>query len=281
MNPCLLELPTKSLLEKIGAGNHKPGSGSATALNGILTCKLLLTVIQLTLEPKRKKTYEKYYLEFTRIQHDINNRIGPRLESLFQEDSEQFDNAIRKRKQRDLETNQSKKNQLDQEALKELARSTELPIEIANLSIVLTEYSIYVFDNGFKSARGDSGVAISSALSSISGCISIISLNLQSFPKNKWTEEIKRQKSEIRSKYEKLTNESSIRLDLLDEEAELKNNFLSEIIRIRKSLLGKSKISYLEIENLARNIQNTLWKYRTLVWKNKEPESLIVAQLRC
>lgn len=112
MNIDLLELPTKDLLEKIGAGNHKPGSGSAAALNGILSCKLILTVIELSLDPKRAKFYGKHSNEFNLIKSKIKESIGPRLEVLFKEDAVQFDKAIQKRIERDKEQNQLKKNQL-------------------------------------------------------------------------------------------------------------------------------------------------------------------------
>lgn len=93
----LLELPTKELLDKIGAGSHKPGSGSAAALNGILSCKLLLTVIELTLDPKRAKQYSNFLDESKSIKSEISTKVGPRLEELFKEDSIQFDRAIQKK----------------------------------------------------------------------------------------------------------------------------------------------------------------------------------------
>ena len=194
MDVKLLDLPTKELLNKIGAGNHKPGSGSAAALNAIISCKLILTVTELTL---KKDNYSEHHAKSRSIQSDIRDSIGPELEHLFQEDSEQFDRTIIKRRERNSVSNQKIRNQLEKEALKELVDSTELPIRIANLSLKLAEYSLFIFDNCFKSARGDSGVALNSALSSITGCLSIVSLNLSSFPKNAWTEKIKKERNNI------------------------------------------------------------------------------------
>ena len=210
----LLDLPTNELLNKIGAGNHKPGSGSAAALNAIIACKLILTVTELTLD---KKQYSKHHKECKNIQSDIRQHIGPELEHLFQEDSEQFDRTISKRQERNSAPNQKLKNEMDKQALKELVKSTELPITIAKSSLKLAEYSIFIFDNCFKSARGDSGVALSSSLSSITGCISIISLNLSSFPSNVWTDKIKRERNEIRDKFANLTNENFKRMDVLED----------------------------------------------------------------
>lgn len=275
MNIELLELPTKELLEKIGAGNHKPGSGSAAALNGILSCKLLLTVIELTLEPKRKKRYSHCTKEFNIIKQKIENRIGKRLEELFEEDSKQFDKAIQKRIERDNEQNQVIKNKLNEEALLELKMSTVLPVEIAELCIELASYAIIVFEKGFKAARGDSGVALSSSLSGLTGCLSIISLNLQSFPKSHWTDKINIQKKELRKKFELLNLENIKLIDILDEEAELHNEFLSEINDLKKLCFGKTKLKNTEIEGLARKIQNTLWKYQKIIWPNNTPSSLL------
>jgi Zn-dependent peptidase ImmA (M78 family)/formiminotetrahydrofolate cyclodeaminase len=271
----LLDIPTKDLLEKIGAGNHKPGSGSAAALNGILSCKLLLTVIELTIDPKRSKLYSHCKEEFKSIQENITDQIGGRLEILFQEDSVQFDKAINKRKERDKENNQSDKNNLHEESLIELKKSTELPIEIAELSIQLANYAKTVFLKGFKSARGDSGVAFSSALSSITGCLSIISLNLQSFPKSLWTDKIKIKRQKLRKEFDGLNQYNFELMGILDEEADKKNDFLAEFQEIRKMYYGKNTLTFSDIENLARRIQNSLWKYHDLIWPNQPPNNAL------
>lgn len=275
MNIDLLELPTKELLDKIGAGNHKPGSGSAAALNGILSCKLILTVIELTLDPKRAKAYGKYSKVFNEIKSKTKETIGPRLEELFKEDAIQFDIAIQKRIERDNEQNQQKKNQLQEAALFELKKSTELPIEIAELCIELAKSATTIFDYGFKAARGDSGVALSSALSGLTGCLSIISLNLQSFPKNLWTDKVKIKRNNLRKEYGKLTAENVKLMDILDEEADTKNEFLAEFVEIRKMFYGKSNLKESDIETLARRIQNALWKFQDLIWSNNVPPNLL------
>ena len=271
----LLQLPTRHLLDKIGAGNHKPGSGSAAALNGILSCKLLMTVIDLTLDPKRTRSYAHCKKEFEEIKNNVTSYISPRLEKLFEEDSIQFDKAIQKRIERDIEKNQKIKNDLQEESLRELKVSTEIPIEIANLCIQLAKYSVIVFDKGFKSARGDSAVALGSSLSGLTGCISIISLNLQSFPTSIWTSSIQIQKKELKREFDNLSKENDRLMNTLDEESGKKSEFLAEFIEIRKSLHGKSKISNTDIEDLARRIQNALWEYRELIWGSKSPNNLL------
>lgn len=271
----LLQLPTRQLLEKIGAGSHKPGSGSAAALNGILCCKLLITVINLTLDPKRVKTYAHCKKEFEEINNKITEDISPRLEALFEEDSVQFDKAISKRKERDKETNQRKKNELQEASLREPKISIEIPIEIANLCIKLARYSVIVFDKGFKSARGDSGVALGSSLSGLTGCISIISLNLQSFPKSVWTQLVQTQKKELKKEFEILNKDNIKLMEVLDNESDRKCEFLAEFVEIRKIFFGKLKITHSDIENLARRVQNALWEYRDLIWGVKPPNNLL------
>jgi len=275
MKRTLYELPTKALFEKIGAGNHKPGSGSAAALKGILSCKLILTVIQLTLEPKRKAKYDHTYSKCKDIQFQITGRIEPELEKLFQEDSEQFDRAIKKRKERDNAQIQSEKNRLDRESLKELRVSTELPIEIANLSLELAKFALYLIDNCFKSARGDSSVAFSSALASISGCISIINLNLQSFPKNNWTQKIKKRRKKLKEEFIRLTEENNQRIDSLEEEADRKNELNAEVLQLKKRHYGQDNISDSELEKLARDVQLLLWNYKDIVWRGNPPSNII------
>ena len=275
MNTDLLQLPTRHLLDKIGAGNHKPGSGSAAALNGILSCKLLLTVIELTLDSKRAKNYSNCKEEFEELRDKITNDISPRLEILFQEDSVQFDKAIQKRNERNKEQNQKLKNNLHEDSLIELKISTEIPLEIASLCVYLAKYSVVAFDRGFKAARGDSGVSLGSSLSGISGCIAIVSLNLQSFPKNIWTDFIQIQKNDLKKDFEFLSKENIRLMDTLDIEAERKCELLAEFIEIRKSLYGKTKVSHSDIENLARRIQNALWKHKDLIWTTKSPNNLL------
>lgn len=271
----LLELSTRCLLEKIGAGKHIPGSGSAAALNGMIGCELLTTVINLTLDPARTNKYSYCKNEFEEIGKIIKNDIQPELEKLFEEDSKQFDKAIKKRIQRNSEPNQRERNALQKESLEELKTSTEIPIRIAKRCIQLAKLSIIVFDKGFKSARGDSGVALGNAISGLTGCISIINLNLQSFPKSNWTNSMKIERDILKNEFDFLNDENIRLMDVLENEAEIKGEFLNEFREIKESILGKFDVSHIQIEKLARRIQNSLWKYRELIWENNPPENFL------
>ena len=273
MNDKLLELPANTLLDKIGAGNHIPGSGSAAALNGILACKLILTVIELTIDPKRKSRYIDILHKCTFVQDNIKDRIAPKLEVLFQKDSEYFDQTIKKREERDKEKNQKNKNSLAEQSNEALKVSTQLPVEIANLCLELAEYAIFIFDECFKSARGDSSVALGSALSGISGSIAIISLNLRSFAKSNWTEEIKEKRNLLKEKLELLTKENFNRIETLDAEAEEQNEYKAVLDEVRGRLYGRLDISHNDLDNIVRDLHLLLWEYKHLIWQKNTPRT--------
>ena len=173
MNGKLLDIATGKLLEKFGAGNHKPGSGSASAFQGMLSAQMLLTVINLTNDPKRRKNYAKYLPELLGIKQEIESRIYIQLEYLFQTDSEHFDRVIKLREQRDEEPDFLKKSRISEKAQESLKPATQIPLEIAELCLELGDFAANVFDYGFKAARGDSGVALNSAISGVGSCLSI------------------------------------------------------------------------------------------------------------
>lgn len=102
-----------------------------------------------------------------------------------------------------------------EEALKELRLATEIPLQIAVLSISLAEKALTVFDLGFKSARGDSGVAISAALSGASGAISIVYLNLSYFKGGEWAVNTRNRADELTGKTSALQGELFRRLEQL------------------------------------------------------------------
>ncbi len=150
-----------------------------------------------------------------------------------------------------------------------------MPIEIAELCIELADYAASVFDHGYKAARGESGVALNSAVSAVAGCLSIIDLNLLSFDSDKWTENIRSEKSRLISSYKNLSLKTTERLESLEAEADQKNAFNLAIKVFRSDKWVESKLSNSEIEDIARQLQNTIWKYRSMIWKDDTPEELI------
>ena len=99
----LLGITIKKLLEKIGAGNHKPGSGSAAALQAMVSSKLLATVIDITNDDDHRQFYLESLPTLLLMDKAIRERIFPRLCELFQLDSTQFDKTITLRKARNKE----------------------------------------------------------------------------------------------------------------------------------------------------------------------------------
>ncbi|MEQ1739407.1 MAG: cyclodeaminase/cyclohydrolase family protein [Methyloglobulus sp.] len=273
MDKYLLDLSANKLLDKFGAGEHKPGSGSAAAYQGMLSAKLIHTVISLTNDPKHRHRYSNYIDDLLKADAEIQNRIYPRLEELFHEDSEQFDKVINLRMARDAENNFVKKKRLLEAALKAQIPATEIPIQIAELCAELADIGIMAFDQGFKSARGDSGVATYGVVSAIAGCLSIIQLNLLSFTPNEWTKSIISKSKDLRSKYENLSIEINKSLDKLQREVNRKVEFHA-VVEIFKNKKGTNSVSSnTDLEALAIQFQRFIWEYRDEIWKNNTPQN--------
>ena len=266
----LIDLQAGILLEKFGSGNHKPGSGSAVALQGMLSAQMIRTVIDLTIG---KPAYKEKVNELNFINSEIENKIYPALKQLIQDDSTQFDKAIKARVSRDTETNIVLKSKYANEALKELKTATNIPIEVAKHCIRLTEFSIYIFDNAFKSARGDSSVAINGALSAVAGCLSIINLNLLSFfTSDEWTENMRAEADLLMIARDKLLLEENDRQQILKTEVDQLHKFYLELAELQKGLQLNDKITSKQIEKLVTEIQNATWQYRDSIWKKDVPE---------
>ena len=112
---------------------------------------------------------------------DILQGLEPVLVKAIQDDADQFDRVIKARRLRDKTTDKAERKQLAERALEQLRLATDIPIEIARVCLQAAEKGFIMFDLGFRSARGDSGVAVSSALAGASGALSVVYLNLTSF----------------------------------------------------------------------------------------------------
>ncbi|MFN8291888.1 MAG: cyclodeaminase/cyclohydrolase family protein [Chitinophagaceae bacterium] len=269
MTEKLIDIATKKLLEKFGAGNHKPGSGSASAFQGMLAAQMLRTVIDLTLEPKRKTNYQKYVSRLQNIKQEIDNETYPKLETLFQLDSEQFDNVINLRTHRDNEVDWRKKRSLSLSATEALITSTKTPLDIAESCMELIRHAEYVFNHGWKAVRGDSAVAINCAISAVASCLSIVELNLISLPVDSRTEAIRNRKQKIKSDYLNLNKVVASSLNVLENESNQNRDFLTSILKFQNGNLEDVIATNSDIENLVRQLQNTLWLQKDVIWKNK------------
>lgn len=198
-NTGLMELPAGKLLDKFGAGAHAPGSGSAAALMGILSAKLIITVGKLSL---KKPQYQKDHSKIEYINQRIEQEIEPELRRLFDEDAVIFDEVIRLRVARDKTEDKKEKRRLGEKANEKLRVATDIPIRICELCIRLIDHGIAMFDMGFQAARGDSGAAVSSAVAGAMSGIFVVSLNLRSFKQSEWAESKRRRVADLQKELE-------------------------------------------------------------------------------
>lgn len=270
METDLLEKSVNELMEKFGAGNHKPGSGSAAAFQGMVSAKLISTVISLTAEEKRRHIYYDCIPILLDFQKEVEERIYPQLAELFKSDSIQFDKTIKSRAARDEEKDEIIKNQLRRQALEDLKISIEIPFQIASLCKELAVISAYVFDNGFKSARGDSQVGLSGAVSAFAGCLAIIRLNVLSFNSDEYeyTKSVVSQVDNLYNDYKELILLADNKIEILREEFEIKIPLFEGI----NTLIQKARASKgAEVENCVRELQTLIWNNKYLLWKKNIP----------
>lgn len=270
-NKLLLDYPSKDLLQKFGTGGHKPGSGSAAAFQGMLAAKLLNTVIAITCSDKYKEKYKESVPELLEKDKDLTERVFPRLEELFQKDAVLFDKVIQLRDERDKATDPHLIEQLKLKALEALKPATEILIEIGDNCADIAYYAALVFDKGFKSAKGDSGVALNGAVAALGGCLSIIDLNLSSFGSNQWTVKIREQVAILRADYSKMSLEAKSRMEEFTSSSQTKSYSLA------KSELNSGKweginLSRPSIEAVANQAVNVLWDFRNLIWEKDIPQ---------
>lgn len=277
MSTRLLQKVTKELLDKFGAGSHSPGSGSAAAFDGLLAAHLTCTVIDLT--EQYKHFYSAIIAELVAIREHLKTQTIPALENLFQKDSDQFDLVIRARKAKKNEKDLVKLSFLKTNAEHELRRATVIPIQIAKLCHQVGQMAIQVFDKGFKSARGDSAVAIYTALAGMRGCLSIVDLNFLTLPADEWMRKTRMQKAPLNIQCDDLDNSGKQRQLRLQREADQR----FEIEQFFHGNLADTVHSPIELEQLVQNLQITLWNHRGKIWKDekerpKEPLDILKPQ---
>ncbi|HEY2583079.1 MAG TPA: cyclodeaminase/cyclohydrolase family protein [Mucilaginibacter sp.] len=268
----LIEYTTEELLQKFGSGEHKPGSGSAAAFQGLLSAQLIVTVITLS---KRKPKYREWLQEYERMNSEIENRIYPQLLHFFQLDSEQFDRVIKLRRELKSETDVVKWRLIKQTLDDATLPATQTPIGIAKLCAELADCAVFLCDYGFQAARGDSGVALNNATATIAGCLSIINLNLLSLGHDEQTEQIRLDAERLKAIYDGLIVKAAESLSRLEKEAERMKRYHQRIQELDSGRWVKKKHSHSEIEELARRVQNTLWLYRDILGQKVTEENII------
>lgn len=211
----LMTIPAGKLLDKFGSGTHAPGSGSAAALMGILSAKLIITVGKLSL---KKDEYRDDHSKIQYINDRIEKDIEPELKKLFDKDAKIFDEVIKLRVARDKATDKNEKKRLGEQANTKLRVATDIPIRICELSLRLIDHGTAMFDMGFKAARGDSGAAVSSAVAGAMSAIFVVSLNLRSFKQSEWAQSKRKRVAELEKELEKKQLDAFGRVSQLKEE---------------------------------------------------------------
>jgi formiminotetrahydrofolate cyclodeaminase len=155
------------------------------------------------------------HLALLYIQEQIETEYQPNLLSFFNNDIKVFDQVSKFRKRRDKEQDEKVKRKLSKQATDKLKEATELPLEVCKACLKLLDFGFSFFDTGFKSARGDSGVAISNLLSAASGSLFITFLNLKTARESKWTLGIRTEAEQLAKEYSKKHKEAIKRITSL------------------------------------------------------------------
>ncbi|MEQ3659870.1 MAG: cyclodeaminase/cyclohydrolase family protein [Glaciecola sp.] len=231
----LLDKSVNGLLDDFGAGNSAPGSGSAAALMGILSAKLIITVCSLTIKKAARekqaiddgsaKPNQLKFIPFEKqlqfIIDDIKNNIEPELKYLFEEDSKEFEQVVELRKQRVQAGNDGNKelqSRYNKESLDKLQRVTDFVFRISDQCFKLIDYGNFIFDNAYTAVRGDSGAAISAAIAGVTSSIFIINLNLVSLSRRNWSKNKKKDCDEMYEMLQKKQIEAFTRVGALSSE---------------------------------------------------------------
>lgn len=282
MEKALLDISTIELLEKFGAGKHKPGSGSAAAFQAMIATKLLITVIGITNRPRYQKSFAAVLPTLLKYNDDLVDRIYPKLCVLFTEDAIEFDKAIEYRRLRDLEEDPINRNQLRREGLEQMKVAIAIPLEICGLSLELCEIANYVFDNAFKTARGDSHVAFSGAVAAIAGSLAIIRLNLLQFGSDdfRYCEQIREKLIVLDIDYSNYNALATSKIRVLQLEFDRKLPFYMELNDLIDTLKINKRPTDREIEKGIKDFQNLVWKHREIIWKvpPAEPHEILDPQ---
>ncbi|WP_299156199.1 cyclodeaminase/cyclohydrolase family protein [uncultured Tenacibaculum sp.] len=212
----ILSRPTNQLLNDFGAGKASPGSGSAAALLGLLSSKMIHTVCSISLT--KQECYE-HHTQFKFISKQVEENIVPKLKELFEKDAKDFEKVVNLRIARDKSTNRTEKSNYSRQSLDLLQIATDYTFEVANTALTLMEYGVRIFNNGWHAIRGDSGVSISAAMSAVMSSIFIINLNLKTLKRRKYAKENFKKVQELQTKLDNLQTKAFSCVSLISHES--------------------------------------------------------------
>jgi len=178
----LLERPAGQLLNDFGAGKASPGSGSAAALMGLLSAKLLVTVCD---KSALKPEYKNKEIVLTYIKKQVQ-AIEPSLVDLFEKDAREFDRVVTIRIMRDEAQSPQEKSKLSRQSQELLETATDNAFHIIEQCMKLIDHGVIVFESGWHAVRGDSGAAISAAIAGVLSGLFIANLNIKTLRGRKY-----------------------------------------------------------------------------------------------
>jgi methenyltetrahydrofolate cyclohydrolase len=171
----LLAQPANVLLDAFGAGKPSPGSGSAAALMGLLSVKLIRTVCLKSLEKNLGRDTD---VTLRHILEELD-ASEPALRSLFEKDAHEFEEIVRLIIDRDRAVAQDAKSALSREINRKLEIATDNVFHVIDLCLPLIDRGVTVFEHGWGTVRGDSGAAISAAIAAVTSGLFIANLNIK------------------------------------------------------------------------------------------------------
>ncbi len=128
-----------------------------------------------------------------------------------------------------------------------------------------------VFDAGFKSARGDSGVALNGALAAAEGWISIVGVNLLVLPGEEWADRIAASRNDVLSELADLRFEATTRMSEPVQACERHAQLHREVRELRDTARENDSMSDDEVEPVAIQLQRMIWLNQDSIWKGNLP----------
>jgi dihydrofolate reductase len=175
-----LSKDVKGLLRLFGSGEPIPGSGAAAALQGLLAGYLVLTVIQIS---RSKESQRDNLRAFAQYAYAVSSYIVPRLRELFLDDIRVFGDVVPLRRRRDASSGAARAA-ITRQLNRRTAEATAIPEEIGRLATELFTIAEFLYERGYPPVRGDSGAAMSAALSAMLSASFVMNLNVRTLARS-------------------------------------------------------------------------------------------------
>lgn len=188
MSDKLSILSTRDLLNEYSKGKGMPGSGCISVLSAMSGVSLLISVCKLTLA---KEQYSAVHDEMAKVKSELEEEYLPKLNDLYNSDETLVKEMVSLRLQRDYEENEQKKKEYENAAMYKLRMATESVADICGTCLEIVPSALFIYDHGLLSARGDSAVAMSNLLSTISGNLYMILFNIYAAKKSEWVYDLR------------------------------------------------------------------------------------------